>query len=200
MSKSKSVRKILKIMNKAINLEKEVQYEKSLLDSVAIDNFLNRCLSYVEQVNSVAINRGYDSVEKGKAIRVIEDIYKNLQKYKGNERQDYNERREISINTLNDEDQGKYLESATAYSGGGQGFAHVNWNASLLMNTHGKEDERPNPYWKPTNAKPVRSVPKEEWADILDNMEKERLKKSNLTMEEWRNDMEKQKKEVLANV
>jgi hypothetical protein len=199
MSKNKSVRKILKIMDKAINLEKEVQYEKNLLDSVALDNFLNRCLNYIEQVNAIAIDRR-DSVEKGKAIRVIEDIYKNLQKYKGNERQDYNERREVSINTLNEEDHGNYLESATAYSGGGQGFAHVNWNACLLMSTHSTEDERPNPYWKPTNTKPVRSVPKEEWADIWTKMEKERLKKSNLTMEEWRNDMEKQKKEVLANV
>ena len=46
---------------------------------------------------------------------------------------------------------------------------------------------------------PVVSVPKEEWNNILNNMEEERIKNNKLTMEEWRLDMENQKKDVLKS-
>ena len=43
---------------------------------------------------------------------------------------------------------------------------------------------------------PVRSIPKEEWSNILDKIEKEKIKNNKLTMNEWKLDMEEQKRNI----
>ena len=190
------VRDILRILDKAINIEKEVLYEITNNNSVPLDNFLNRCLSYIEKIEAIAVPVGYDSVEKGRARMAVENIYEGLQKYKGIERQDYDQRRSVDIDSLTEADEARTLESAVAYSGGGQGFAHVNWNAALLMSTHGKEDKMADNYWKPTSTKPVRKVDPSEYDGIMAEHEANRKQ----TYAEWEKEMAKQKKEVLSEV
>ena len=73
------VRDILRILDKAINIEKEVLYEVTNNNSVPLDNFLNRCLSYIEKIEAIAVPVGYDSVEKGRARMAVENIYEGLQ-------------------------------------------------------------------------------------------------------------------------
>ena len=188
--KDDPVRDILRILDKAVNIEKEVLYELSNNNSVPLDNFLNRCLGYIEKIEAIAVPVGNDVVEKGRARMAVENIYEGLQKYKGIERQDYDQRRSIDLDNLTGADEDRTLESAIAYSGGGQGFAHVNWNAALFMSTHGKRQKQPNPYWKPTPVKPVRNIDPSEFDDIV----------SRQTYEEWEKEMSRQKKEVLSEV
>ena len=194
--KDNPVRDILRILDKAVNIEKEVLYELSNNNSVPLDNFLNRCLGYIEKIEAIAVPVGNDVVEKGRARKAVENIYEGLQKYKGIERQDYDQRRSVDIDSLTEADEARTLESAMAYSGGGQGFAHVNWNSALLMSTHGKEDEQFDPYWRPTKTKPVREVDPSEYDGIMAEHEASRRQ----TYAEWEKDMEKQKKEVLSEV
>jgi hypothetical protein len=191
--------KIISIVNKAYNLEKELKYERSINNSVPLDNFLNRCLLYMEKIDLLSVPSKHRT-DKYKAKKIVYNIYNILQKYKGTERQDYNFERTLSINSINLEDQHDSLKSATQYSGGGMGFAHVNWNHALFMSTHSKSEKPINHYWRPPmKPAPVVSVPKEEWNNILNNMEEERIKNNKLTMEEWRLDMENQKKDVLKS-
>ena len=186
---NKEINIILNIVNKAINIHKEMSVEVLSNNSVPIDNFLNRCLKYLEQIDSQTVP-SEDRVEKGKAKKVVQNIYESLQNYKGIERQDYNEGRTISLEDIKDDEKSNTIQSAAAYSGGGQGFAHVNWNAALFMSTHGKKQKHPNPYWKPTPVKPVRHVDPSEFDGIV----------SRQTYEEWEKEMEKQKREVLSEV
>ena len=190
-----NIDKILKIVDKATNVEKELLYESTMNKSVPIDNFLNRCVSYLDKINSLSVPIEH-SKDKNRCKKIVEEIYKGLQKYKGPERQDYNMRRNIGIDDMSAEDEARTLESAMAYSGGGQGFAHVNWNSALLMSTHGKEDEQFDPYWRPTKTKPVREVDPSEYAGIMAEHEANRKQ----THAEWKKDMERQKKEVLSEV
>ena len=190
-----NIDKILKIVDKATNVEKELLYESTMNKSVPIDNFLNRCVSYLDKINSLSVPIEH-SKDKNRCKKIVEEIYKGLQKYKGPERQDYNMRRNIGIDDMSAEDEARTLESAMAYSGGGQGFAHVDWNSALLMSTHAKEDEQFDPYWRPTKVKPVREVDPSEYDGIMAEHEANRKQ----TYAEWEKDMEKQKKEVLSEV
>ena len=194
--KDDPVRDILRILDKAVNIEKEVLYELSNNNSVPLDNFLNRCLGYIEKIEAIAVPKGYESVEKGRARKAVENIYEGLQKYKGIERQDYDHRRSVDIDSLTEADEARTLESAVAYSDGGHGFAHVNWNAALLMSTHGKEEKPFDPYWRPTKVKPVREVDPSEYDGIMAEHEANRKQ----TYAEWEKEMAKQKKEVLSEV
>ena len=45
-----NIDRILKIVDKAINIEKELLYESTMNKSVPIDNFLNRCVSYLYNI------------------------------------------------------------------------------------------------------------------------------------------------------
>jgi len=194
--KDDPVRDILRILDKAINIEKEVLYELSNNNSVPLDNFLNRCLGYIEKIEAIAVPVGNDVVEKGRARKAVENIYEGLQKYKGVERQDYDQRRSVDIDSLTEADEARTLESAVAYSGSDHGFAHVNWNAALLMSTHGKEEKPFDPYWRPTKVKPVREVDPSEYDGIMAEHEANRKQ----TYAEWEKEMAKQKKEVLSEV
>ena len=190
-----NIDRILKIVDKAINIEKELLYESTMNKSVPIDNFLNRCVSYLDNINSLSVPIEH-SKDKNRCKKIVEEIYRGLQKYKGPERQDYNMKRNIGIDDMSAEDESRVLESAMAYSGGGLGFAHVNWNAALLMSTHAKEEEQFDPYWRPTKVKPVREVDPSEYDGIMAEHEANRRQ----THAEWEKEMAKQKREVLSEV
>ena len=193
---SNQIDKILRIVNKAYNLEKEMKYERIINNSVPLDNFLNRCLSYMEKIDSLTVPSKHRK-DKHKAKKIVSNIYTILQRYKGTERQDYNADRTFSLESFNTQDESVAAESATAYSGGARGFAHVNWNSALFMSTHSTSEKPINPYWRPPmKPAPVRSIPKEEWSDILNKSEEERVRNNKLTMNEWRLDKEKQKRNI----
>lgn len=190
--KKKGIDRIKQITDKGINLTKKVTADNANTNSVPIDTYLNRCVSYIEEVKREPVPVEH-SVDKHTAVKLLYNIYRHLQQFKGIERQEYNEKRTIGLEEMSGEDEERTLESAVAYSGGGQGFAHVNWNAALLMSTHGKEEERFDPYWRPTKVKPVREVDPSEYDGIMAEHEANRKQ----TYAEWKKDMEKQKKNLL---
>ena len=104
-----NIDRILKIVDKAINIEKELLYESTMNKSVPIDNFLNRCVSYLDNINSLSVPIEH-SKDKNRCKKIVEEIYRGLQKYKGPERQDYNMKRNIGIDDMSAEDESRVLE------------------------------------------------------------------------------------------
>jgi len=187
--KKKGMEKVIELTEKGVNLVKKVSIDGIYTDSVPIDNYRNRCLSYIVELENTAVPVEH-SIDKHKAKMFLYNVYEHLQNFKGKERQDYDGERTMNLEDMGEEEKSGALKSAAAYSGGGQGFAHVNWNAALFMSTHGKKQKHPNPYWKPTPVKPVRHVDPSEFDGIV----------SRQTYEEWEKEMEKQKREVLSEV
>ena len=187
--KKKGMEKVMELTEKGVNLVKKVSIDGIYTDSVPIDNYRNRCISYIGELENTAVPVEH-SIDKHKAKMFLYNVYEHLQNFKGKERQDYDGERTMNLENMGEEERSNALKSAASYSGGGQGFAHVNWNAALFMSTHGKRQKYPNPYWKPTGYKPVKTLKPDEYPPI----------NAKQTIEEWREEMEKQKREVLSEV
>ena len=183
--------RILQLVNRAINLQKKLSAESIKVGSVPIDTLLNRCLSYIEEVESTSVPSKH-RVDKHKAKKLLYNIYNHLQNYHGLERQDYNEKRTVSIEEVSHEEGDLIPEGAYMYSGG-LGYRHVNWNAPYLLSTHSKGHKKLNPYWKPEPSKPCKTLPPEWW-------ESNYIYKPKETLEEWREKMAKEKEEILSEV
>ena len=110
----------------------------------------------------------------------IFDIYFKLQEFEGPERQTKSGR-EIPFSSL---------QSANAYKGG-LGFSGI--SDGLFLQSSGPKT---NQYWKPTEMKPVRKVPKKEHAKIMEDYEERR----SLSLSEFHEEMDRQKREVLYEV
>jgi len=91
----------------------------------------------------------------------------DLQDFSGDERQDYNAKREAPL-TLVDGD-GDLIESdsADAHSGG-LGYRHVDWNSTYLLARQNVEASHLGSYWRPTKAKPCLVYTKEQIAGLND--------------------------------
>ena len=188
--KKKGMEKVMELTEKGVNLVKKVSADGICTDSVPIDNYRNRCLSYIVELESTAVPVEH-SIDKHKAKVFLYNIYEHLQNFKGTERQDYDTERSISLEDIKDDEKSNAIQSATVYSGGGQGYAHVNWNSALFMSTHGKRKQSwKSPYWKPTGYKPVKTLEPDEYPPI----------NAKQTIQEWREEMEKQKREMLSEV
>ena len=191
--------RIVQLVDKAINFQKKLTAESIKVGSVPIDTLLNRCLSYIEEVESMSVPSKY-RVDKHKAKKVLYNIYNHLQNYHGLERQDYNDKRTVSIEELDHEEGDLIPEGAYMYSGG-LGYRHVNWNAPYLLSTHSKGHKRYDPYWKPGPIKPCKILPSVR-TDLcnyfLDDIKL--CYKPKETLEEWREKMAKEKEEILNEV
>ena len=183
--------RIVQLVDKAINLQKKLTAESIKVGSVPIDTLLNRCLSYIEEVESMSVPSKY-RVDKHKAKKLLYNVYNHLQNYHGLERQDYNDKRTVSIEELDHEEGDLIPEGAYMYSGG-LGYRHVNWNAPYLLSTHAKGHKGHNPYWKPGPSKPCKTLPSEWMSWYYEYKPKE-------TLEEWREKMAKEKEEILNEV
>jgi len=158
--KVKDIDRISQLVDQAVNLQKKLTAESIRNGSVPIDNLLNRCLSYIEEVETISVPSKH-RVDKHKAKKVLYNIYNHLQNYHGLERQDYNDKRTVSIEDIAHSEGDLIPESAYMYSGG-LGYRRVNWNAPYLLSTHGKKSKGFNPYWNPTPKKPCKKWSQEE--------------------------------------
>ena len=85
----------------------------------------------------------------------------------------------------------KPLASANSYQGG-LGFSGVADGVFLQ-----KAGRQTNPYWKPTKRRPVKILPKEDYAAIMYEYEERRLDDARLTIAEFHREMEQEKRELL---
>tara|TARA_R110000751_G_scaffold23871_1_gene65621 strand:+ start:111 stop:722 length:612 start_codon:yes stop_codon:yes gene_type:complete len=153
---------------------------------IPIDFYLNTCLDCVEMVNKLP---SISKKEKVVAREKIFAVYFKLQKYKGSERQTTNPYpigKETHMETID-----KSQVSTNAYKGG-LGFSGVADGLFLQ-----KAARQTNPYWKPTKKDKVKTLPKEDHLDIMEEYEERRLDDARLTMAEFREEMDREKRELL---
>ena len=73
-----------RIVRKGLTLMKKVQHDKSKSDSVPIEVYKNRCLSYIERINELKYLKPEDSDD---ARKKLFNVYFYLQSVSGPERQ-----------------------------------------------------------------------------------------------------------------
>jgi len=156
---------------------------------IPIDVYLNTCLDCIEMVNklpNISEKKREDAREK------IFAVYFKLQKYSGPERQTrhaFPEGKETHMEVID-----KPLASANSYQGG-LGFSGI--SDGLFLQKAGRQT---NPYWKPTKKAKVKTLPKEDYPDIMYEYEERRLDDARLTMAEFHEEMDREKREVLHDL
>lgn len=156
---------------------------------IPIDVYLNTCLDCVEMVNRLP---NIEDKDRENAREKIFAVYFKLQKYSGPERQTsdpFPKGKETHMETID-----KPLPSASSYKGG-LGFSGV--SDGLFLQKTGRQT---NAYWKPTKRRPIKILPKEDHPAIMHEYEERRLDDARLTMAEFHEEMDREKREVLHDL
>ena len=183
------MRQVNKIINKGENLLKKIGAEINRTQGVhgiPIDIYMNDCLKYIDTVNNL---KNINKKQKEKAKKRLFNIYFSLQDYQGGERQTrkpWPQGREIALEDL----RGEYLISADAFKGG-LGFSGIS-SGMFLQQSGPKHDQ----YWKPTPKSEVRTAPSSVHEWLMEDYEERRP----LTLDEFHEEMDRQKREVLYEV
>ena len=184
------MRQINKIIKKGENLLKQIGAELNQnkgIQGIPIDIYINDCLGYIEAINKLT---NINKKQKEKAKKKLFNIYLTLQDYKGSERQTrkpFPKGREISIEEIG----GTYITSADAYKGG-LGFSGIS-SGMFLQQSGPKHDQ----YWKPPPKKPVTLIPKKDYDIIQADYERHKEEANRMTLDEFHEEMDRQKREVL---
>jgi len=180
------MRQVNKIINKGENLLKKIGAEINRTQGVhgiPIDIYMNDCLKYIDTVNNL---KNINKKQKEKAKKRLFNIYFSLQDYEGAERQTrkpWPQGKEIALADLRAE----YLISADAFKGG-LGFSGIS-NALFLQQSGPKHDQ----YWKPTPKSKVKTAPSSMHEWMMEDYEEKR----SLTLDEFHEEMKRQKEELL---
>ena len=180
------MRQVNKIINKGENLLKKIGAEINRTQGVhgiPIDIYMNDCLKYIDTVNSL---KNISKRQKEKAKKRLFNIYFSLQDYEGAERQTrkpWPQGKEIALADL----RGEYLISADAFKGG-LGFSGIS-SGMFLQQSGPKHDQ----YWKPTPKSKVKTAPSSMHEWMMEDYEEKR----SLTLDEFHEEMRRQKEELL---
>ena len=180
------MRQVNKIINKGENLLKKIGAEINRTQGVhgiPIDIYMNDCLKYIDTVNNL---KNISKRQKEKAKKRLFNIYFSLQDYQGAERQTrkpWPQGKEIALADL----RGEYLISADAFKGG-LGFSGIS-SGMFLQQSGPKHDQ----YWKPTPKSKVKTAPSSMHEWMMEDYEEKR----SLTLDEFHEEMDRQKREVL---
>jgi len=131
--------------------------------SAAKDYAMNRCL---KQIGRIQAQITLTKAEKDGLLKEAWEIYMDLQDWAGDERPDYNAKREVPLSLI-DVDSLVEDDSAEARSGG-LGYRHVNWASTYLLARDGREAGHLGSYWRPTKAKPCLVYTEEQIAGLND--------------------------------
>jgi len=167
-----------RIVRKGLTLLKKVQHDQSKSDSVPIEVYKTRCLGYIERINELKYLKSED-IENAK--KKLFNVYFYLQSVSGPERQTPHQT-EISIEIVS-----KALDQAVADDHyrrtGGLGYS-VTRGLTLTE----EKGEPINHYF--------RKVAKRKWYRPTVFIEAKTVYNKQ-TMQEWRDEMARQKKEIL---
>ena len=170
-----------RLVKKGLMLMKKVQYDQMRSDSVPIEVYKNRCLGYIERINELKyINN--DDLEN--ARKRLFNVYFYLQSVSGPERQ-VPHQTEVSIEIVS-----KALDQAVAddYARRKGGLGYSGTTGLTLSEDVG---EPINHYFRKVEKKPV---------TIIRPVNSEYKVNAKQTMEEWKDEMAMQKKEILDGV
>ena len=174
------MRPYYKIINKAEHLLRDIKIESEKTGQyrgIPIEVYKNYCLNYVEQISKL---KNITKAQRYEGRRRIFEVYFKLQDYDGPERQT-KRGREIPFSSL---------QSANAYKGG-LGFSGI--SDGLFLQSSGP---KVNQYWKPPPKSKVRTAP----SSVHDWMMEDYEERRPLTLDEFHEEMDRQKSEVLYEV
>ena len=166
-----------KIIRKAEHLLRDIKIESEKTGQyrgIPIEIYKNYCLDYAERLSklkNITKNQRFEGRKK------IFDVYFKLQEYDGPERQT-KKGREIPFSAL---------QSANAYKGG-LGFSGI--SDGLFLQSSGP---KVNQYWKPPPKSKVKTAPSSVHDWLMEDYEERRP----LTLDEFHEEMNRQKREVL---
>ena len=166
-----------KIIRKAEHLLRDINIESEKTGQyrgIPIEIYKNYCLDYAERLSklkNITKNQRFEGRKK------IFDVYFKLQEYDGPERQT-KKGREIPFSAL---------QSANAYKGG-LGFSGI--SDGLFLQSSGP---KVNQYWKPPPKSKVKTAPSSVHDWLMEDYEERRP----LTLDEFHEEMNRQKREVL---
>ena len=167
-----------RLVRKAQNLERKVEFDLIKRGATKIETYKNRCLGYIERVGQLT---NVSTQDKRAAVRKMFKVYFNLQDFEGPEKETD---MEVPLEELLQQLDMAVVEanSADVRSGGGLGFSSVNG----LMLAEGLAQPK-NPYWNALNSVKTQ-------APIYDP---NYVYKPKQTMVQWRVEVKEQKKEML---
>jgi hypothetical protein len=167
-----------RLVRKAQNLERKVEFDLIKRGATKIETYKNRCLGYIERVGQLT---NVSTQDKRAAVRKMFKVYFNLQDFEGPEKETD---MEVPLEELLQQLDMAVVEanSADVRSGGGLGFSSVNG----LMLAEGLAQPK-NPYWNALNSVKTQ-------APIYDPSY---VYKPKPTMVQYRKEMRRQKKGVL---
>ena len=172
-----------KIIKKAENLLRDVKIkqQKNVMSGIPIEVYKNYCLDYAERLSklkNITKNQKYNGRKK------IFDVYFKLQEYEGPERQ--TERgQEIPFSSL---------QSANAYMGG-LGFSSI--SDALFLQGSGPKI---NQYWNPPPKKQATLITNRNYDKIQADYERDKEEAGRMNLNEFHEEMKRQKEELLYEV
>ena len=165
-----------RFVRKGLTLMKKVQHDKDKSDSVPIEIYKNRCLSYIERVNELK-HCNQDDIKYAK--KKLFNVFFYLQSVSGAERQNPGNT-EVSLELVQATLERAYTDEYK-HSGG------LGYTTARGLTLTEERGEPINHYFRKVKKSPVTYLhPIEETSEM-----------SKQVMQEWRDDMAKQKKEVL---
>ena len=169
-----------KIIKKAENLLRDIKIksQKNVMSGIPIEVYKNYCLDYAERLSKL---KNITKNQKFEGRKRIFDVYFKLQDYEGPESQT-EKGQEIPFSSL---------QSANAYKGG-LGFSGI--SDALFLQASGPKI---NQYWKPPPKKPVVLTPKKDYGIIQDDYEKHKEEAGRMTLDDFHEEMRRQKEELL---
>ena len=175
-----------RLVRKAQNLERKLEYDLVKTGSSSIETYKNRCLGYIERLGMLT---NVPMAEKKDAARKMYKVYFNLQDFEGAEQETD---MEVSLESLLHQLDLAVVEthSANVRSGGGLGFSSVHG----LMLAEGISPPQ-NPYWRTENE--VKAGVGKEGSALLGLGFDRSLYREPQSVVQWREEMKQQKEEVL---
>ena len=176
-----------RLVRKAQNLERKLEYDLVKTGSSSIETYKNRCLGYIERL---AMLTNVSMADKKEAARKMYKVYFNLQDFEGAEQETD---MEVSLEALLPELDMAIVEAYSAdVRSGGLGFSSTHG----LMLAEGLSAPK-NPYWRTENE--VKAGVGKEGSALLGLGFDRSLYKEPQSVVQWREEMKRQKEEVLRD-
>ena len=168
-----------RLVRKAQNLERKLEYDLVKTGSSSIETYKNRCLGYIERL---AMLTNVSMADKKEAVRKMYKVYFNLQDFEGAEQESD---MEVSLEALLPELDMAIVEAYPAdVRSGGLGFSSTHG----LMLAEGLSAPK-NPYWSLENSVKTQAPIRDEYY----------VYKGKQDVVQWREEMKQQKEEVLRD-
>jgi len=162
---------IEKSMSVILNLPNYLKASYVREGSAAKDYAMNRCLKHIELLQSAKWWSREPEVSKDSLLKEAWETYIRLQDFTGDERQDYNTQRTISLDNINIDglhEHGIVSSSSSDVRSGGLGYRSVNWKSAYFDPEHTGESRLGSYFRPPKKPMPCMVYTEEQVAGLND--------------------------------